>query len=105
MIAEFMFELGLKRHPSIETVLGLAGSQDTDKCGKALKYFVDNRRSLYASYDANAFKHVSFVPAVKPDGTAFFTNPIAVRDSIGIIKSVSHKSLDIFKPRVCCYGI
>lgn len=73
-----MFELGLKRSPPLETILALAGEVDIDKRALALKYFMDNHNSRYTAYRPDDFKHLAFVPAVKPDGTAFLTNPMAV---------------------------
>ncbi|KAF8604785.1 hypothetical protein BDV93DRAFT_440059, partial [Ceratobasidium sp. AG-I] len=76
--AKFMFELGLKRSPPLETILALAGAIDIDKRALALKYFMDNHSSRYTTYQPDAFKQLAFVPAIKPDGTAFLTNPMAV---------------------------
>ncbi|KAJ1300947.1 hypothetical protein OPQ81_003373 [Rhizoctonia solani] len=75
---KFMFELGLKRFPPLETILTLAGAPDIDKRATALKYFIENHSARYTSYQADAFKHLAFVPAIKPDGTSFLTNPTAV---------------------------
>ena len=76
--AKFMFDLGLQRHPSLETILTLASSQDIDKRAAALKYFIDNHSARYTSYQAHAFKHLAFVPALRPDGTFFLSNPTEV---------------------------
>ncbi|KAF8688692.1 hypothetical protein RHS03_09437, partial [Rhizoctonia solani] len=76
--AKFMFELGLKRFPPLETILTLAGATEIDKRTAALKYFMDNHSTRYTSYQAHTFKHLSFVPAIKPDGTSFLSNPAAV---------------------------
>ncbi|CAE7228758.1 unnamed protein product [Rhizoctonia solani] len=75
---KFMVELGLKRYPPLETVLTLAGAVNADKRAMALKYFMDNHSTRYTSYQADAFKHLAFVPAIKPDGTSFLANPTAV---------------------------
>ncbi|KAF8752076.1 hypothetical protein RHS01_07718 [Rhizoctonia solani] len=77
-ISKFMFELGLKRFPPLETILTLAGATEIDKRTAALKYFMDNHSTRYTSYQAHIFKHLSFVPAIKPDGTSFLSNPAAV---------------------------
>lgn len=74
-----MFELGLNRSPPLETILTLAGAIDIDKRALALKYFMDNHSSRYTTYRPDAFKHLAFVPAVRPDGTKFLTNPTEVR--------------------------
>ncbi|KAG9080781.1 hypothetical protein FRC06_006170, partial [Ceratobasidium sp. 370] len=76
--AKFMFELGLLRYPPLETILTLAAAVDVDKRALALKYFMDNHSTRYTNYQPQAFKHLSFVPAIKPDGTAFLTNPTSV---------------------------
>ncbi|KAH7337817.1 hypothetical protein B0J17DRAFT_664321 [Rhizoctonia solani] len=75
---KFMFELGLKRYPPLETILSLAGAADKDKRAAALKYFMDNHSTRYTSYQAEAFKNLAFVPAVKPDGTSFLASPMTV---------------------------
>jgi hypothetical protein len=87
IIAKFMFELGLKRYPPLETILALAGSADIDKRAAALKYFMENHNTRYTSYQASAFKHLAFIPAIKPDGTSFLTNPTAVRDTFQYFSS------------------
>lgn len=79
-LAKFMFELGLNRYPPLETILMLAGSTNIDKRAIALKYFIENHNTRYTSYQAGAFKHLAFVPALKPDGTSFLANPTVVRD-------------------------
>ncbi|QRW13174.1 hypothetical protein RhiLY_12173 [Ceratobasidium sp. AG-Ba] len=76
--AKFMFELGLLRYPPLETILKLAGATDSDQRAVALKYFLDNHSSRYTSYDPHRFKHLAFVPAIKPDGTSFLSNPTVV---------------------------
>ncbi|KAG8731231.1 hypothetical protein FRC11_004681, partial [Ceratobasidium sp. 423] len=77
-IGKFMFELGLKRYPPLETILTLAGAADIDKRGAALKYFMDNHTARYTSYRPDVYKHLAFVPAIKPDGTSFLANPTTV---------------------------
>ncbi|KAG8743102.1 hypothetical protein FRC10_000402 [Ceratobasidium sp. 414] len=76
--AKFMFEIGLLRYPPLETILTLAAAVDVDKRALALKYFMDHHSPRYTNYQPQAFKHLSFVPAIKPDGTAFLTNPTSV---------------------------
>ncbi|CAE6531048.1 unnamed protein product [Rhizoctonia solani] len=75
---KFMVELGLKRYPPLETVLTLAGAADIDKRAVALKYFMENHSARYTTYQAETFKHLAFVPAIKPDGTSFLASPTAV---------------------------
>ncbi|CAE6464621.1 unnamed protein product [Rhizoctonia solani] len=77
-LPKFMFEVGLKRFPPLETILTLAGAADIDKRAAALKYFMDNHSTRYTSYQAHTFKHLAFVPAIKPDGTSFLSNPVDV---------------------------
>jgi hypothetical protein len=77
-----MFELGLKRYPPLETVLTLASAVDIDKRSLALKYFIDNHSTRYTAYQPQTFRQISFIPATKPDGTAFLTNPTAVRERL-----------------------
>ncbi|CAE6384073.1 unnamed protein product [Rhizoctonia solani] len=77
-VGKFMVELGLKRYPPLETILTLAGAADIDKRAMALKYFMENHSARYTSYQAETYKHLAFVPAIKPDGTSFLANPTAV---------------------------
>ncbi|KAG9078227.1 hypothetical protein FS749_009799, partial [Ceratobasidium sp. UAMH 11750] len=76
--AKFMFEIGLLRYPALETILTLAAAADINKRAPALKYFMDNHSTRYTNYQPQSFKHLPFVPAIKPDGTSFLTNPTSI---------------------------
>jgi hypothetical protein len=76
--AKFLFKIGLRRHPPLDVVLGLAAGSDGTLRDKALRYFLDHFTKHYNTYKAADFAHIAFVPAMggtlaKP--TEVFANP------------------------------
>ena len=61
--AEFLFDLGLRRYPPTEVILGTA-AKDKPQRTVALDYFLDNYRQKYTDYTAAAYANVAFVPAI-----------------------------------------
>src|SRR6266478_6882049 len=61
--AEFLFNLGLRRYPPTEVILGIAAGDEPQRT-VALDYFLDNYRRNYADYTATAHANISFVPAI-----------------------------------------
>lgn len=64
-VARFLFRLGLRRFPPLETILALAGGTDKRIRPLALKYFIDNHATKYSDYRPSAFSHIAFIPALK----------------------------------------
>ena len=62
--AEFLFSLGLRRHPSAEVILDIAAKGEPQRTA-ALDYFLDNYRQKYADYTATAYESTAFVPAIR----------------------------------------
>ena len=61
--AAFLFNLGLRRYPPTEGILGIA-AKDKPQRTVALDYFPDNYRQKYTDYTAAAHANVAFVPAI-----------------------------------------
>ena len=74
-LAKFLFKLGLRRYPPLETLLSLAAGPDPVVRRAALKYFLGNIASKYPEYDITTFATLPYVPAQKPDGTSFMGTP------------------------------
>ena len=64
--AKFLFNLGLRQHPSTEVILDIAAKSEPQRT-VALDYFLDNHRQKYTDYTAAAYADVAFVPAVCRD--------------------------------------
>lgn len=58
-----MFNLGLKRYPPTEIILGIAAKVEPQRT-VALNYFLDNYVQKYSDYTAEAQANIAFVPAV-----------------------------------------
>ncbi|EIN13823.1 hypothetical protein PUNSTDRAFT_117488 [Punctularia strigosozonata HHB-11173 SS5] len=71
--AKLLFKLGLRRFPPLKDVIELAASQNVGIRTKALRYFLDNHRDRYNSYDPEEFAQVSFVPATDGKNTRLGT--------------------------------
>lgn len=79
-IARFLFNLGLRRCPPTEVILGIA-AKDGPRGAAALGYFLDNWMQNFTDYTADAHANVAFVPSInrgenklaKP--TEVFSNP------------------------------
>jgi len=61
--AKFLFNLGLRRFPPIEVILGIA-AKDEPRRTIALNYFLDNYMQKYTDYTVDAHANVAFVPAI-----------------------------------------
>ena len=61
--AKFLFNLGLRRYPPTEVILGIA-SKGEPLGTVALGYFLDNYIQKYADYTIEAHPNIAFVPAV-----------------------------------------
>ena len=61
--AKFLFNLGLRRFPSTEDILGIAAKGEPQRTF-ALNYFLDNYIQKYADYTIDAHANIAFVPAV-----------------------------------------
>ncbi|KAJ3549086.1 hypothetical protein NM688_g5219 [Phlebia brevispora] len=72
--AKFLYMLGLRRFPPLETILNLAGSPDLRIRSLALKYFLDNHATKYSDYRAASYSHIAFIPAIKGK-TEFMAKP------------------------------
>jgi len=61
--AKFLFNLGLRRYPPTEVILGIA-SKGEPSGTVALGYFLDNYTQKYTDYTVDAHANIAFVPAV-----------------------------------------
>ena len=62
--AKFLFNLGLRRFPPTEVILGIA-AKDEPRGTIALNYFLDNHVQKYTDYTADAHASIAFVPAIQ----------------------------------------
>jgi len=62
-LAKFLFNLGLRRYPPTEVILGIA-SKGEPLGTVALGYFLDNYIQKYTDYTIDAHANIAFVPAV-----------------------------------------
>ncbi|KDQ54066.1 hypothetical protein JAAARDRAFT_409896 [Jaapia argillacea MUCL 33604] len=60
--AKFLYKLGLRRFPLIETLVDLAAGEDAVVRPLALKYILDNYASRYSDFDPGAFGNRAFIP-------------------------------------------
>lgn len=65
-LAQFLFDLGLKRYPPTGVILGIAAKGEPQRTA-ALEYFLDNYRKKYMDYTADAHASIAFVPAIHGD--------------------------------------
>ncbi|KAF9007980.1 hypothetical protein BDQ17DRAFT_1388899 [Cyathus striatus] len=63
--AKFLYQLGLRRYPPLETLIGLCASPLDIVRSTALKYLLDNISTKYEAYSPEAFKDVQYIPAVR----------------------------------------
>ena len=109
--AEFLFNLGLRRHPSTECILDIAAKGEPQRTA-ALDYFLDNYRQKYTDYTATAHANTPFVPAIRrgekklakplevfsnPDWQSFgfpVLDPDLRRDAVNILQIQEHPSTD-----------
>ena len=61
--AKFLFNLGLRRFPPTEVILGIA-ARDEPQRTIALDYFLGNYTQRYADYTVDAHANIAFVPAI-----------------------------------------
>jgi hypothetical protein len=61
--AKFLFNLGLRRHPPTEVILGIAAKSEPQRT-VALNYFLDNFVQKYSDYTPDAHANIAFVPAI-----------------------------------------
>ncbi|KAF8307878.1 hypothetical protein DL93DRAFT_2064506 [Clavulina sp. PMI_390] len=77
--ARFTLGLGLLKHPSIDTLIGIAASDDTQKREAALKYLLNHFDQHYrGSYVFQTHGRVAFIPAVLPDASHRLLPPVEV---------------------------
>ena len=65
-LAKFLFNLGLRRFPSTEVILGIA-AKDEPRRTIALDYFLDSCMQKYTDYTVDAYANIAFVPAIHGD--------------------------------------
>jgi len=111
--AQFTFSLGLlkvrrarhhlimfltpPKHPSVDTLVKIASSDDTPKRDAALHYLLSHFDQHYRqSYTFNVQGQIPFVPAVLPDGSLKLLSPAEVC-SLYFTHDLSHYSCS--KPR------
>ncbi|KIP09762.1 hypothetical protein PHLGIDRAFT_102310 [Phlebiopsis gigantea 11061_1 CR5-6] len=63
--AKFLYKLGLRRFPPLDTILTLAAEANEDKRSQALKFFLDNHGTKYSSYKSTDFSTLAFIPALR----------------------------------------
>ena len=69
-LAELLYHLGLRRYPSLETIVALSGdAPDATVRETAFKYLCHNLRSKYSHYNPDNFRDIAFIPAENEDGT------------------------------------
>jgi len=62
-------KLGPPKHPPLEKIIEIAGSDDPRTRHAAFKYLSDNFEAVYEeSYDPSEFEEFDFIPAAKDDG-------------------------------------
>ncbi|KAH7882874.1 hypothetical protein F5I97DRAFT_1930497 [Phlebopus sp. FC_14] len=66
--AKFLFRLGLRRYPPLETIIELCASQDSTAGTIAFKYLCDNIPFKYTDYKPDRFSTFAFIPAENRDG-------------------------------------
>ncbi|TXT08933.1 hypothetical protein VHUM_02407 [Vanrija humicola] len=72
--AKMMFELGLRKIPPVDVLLGIiAGRPPTNE--RALAYLLANINTNYPSFDPSAYRDVAFIPATSADGKQIFGKP------------------------------
>lgn len=74
LVAKFLFNLGLRRLPPLDVLLGLAAGDDSKIRGLALRYYLDNANTKYANFSPLSYSHLAFVPAFK-DKQAYMAKP------------------------------
>ena len=73
-LAKMLFQLGLRRFPPVDVLLGIAaGRPPTNE--RALRYLLDKFQSQYVTFDANAFSGVPFIPSTSPTGHSVLAKP------------------------------
>ncbi|KAH8102310.1 hypothetical protein BXZ70DRAFT_1017278, partial [Cristinia sonorae] len=103
--AKFLYNIGLRRSPPLETVVNLAASTDETVRSVAFRYLLDNLSTKYTDYHPNNYSHLAYIPAMKGNipctstPTDVFTSPIWA--PLGF--STTHPSLrpeDVSKLRI-----
>lgn len=80
-IAKFLYNLGLRRIPPMDVLLGLASGSDSKVRGLALRYYLDNANTKYNNYSPLTYANMAFVPAVK-DKQLCMAKPTEVRSRL-----------------------
>jgi hypothetical protein len=65
--ARMLFSLGLRRHPNVDTLLGIAASNEPT-AEKALAYLLTNMSAQYPAFDPAVYSAVSYIPAKTATG-------------------------------------
>ena len=61
--AKFLFNLGLRRFPPTEIILGIAAKDEPQRT-IAMNYFLDSYIQKYTDYTIDAHANIAFVPAI-----------------------------------------
>ena len=77
-----MYDLGLQRFPPLPVILKMASGTDEVLRNLALHYLLENMEARYSTtWNPLALPQVSFIPALKADGSKFLATPGEVRRS------------------------
>ncbi|KAF8629109.1 hypothetical protein AX17_005695 [Amanita inopinata Kibby_2008] len=63
--ANFLFELGLRRHPPLHDLVMQCAHEIPEIRRVSLKYLLDNLERLYSDFSADDYEHVAFIPSLK----------------------------------------
>lgn len=63
-----LFELGLRRFPPIDVLLGIAAGP-APRNEKALAYLLKEMPNHYTTFDPRAYANAAYIPAQRPDHT------------------------------------
>jgi hypothetical protein len=72
-----LFELGLRKFPPIEVLLGIAAGP-APRNEKALSYLLGNMSNHYTTFEPQDYRNVAYIPAIKPDGSRAMGRQIEV---------------------------
>ncbi|PFH51991.1 hypothetical protein AMATHDRAFT_57645 [Amanita thiersii Skay4041] len=63
--AGLLFELGLRKHPPLDDLIGLCTHDKTEIRQTSFKYLLDNLDKIYKDFSVSNYDHVSFLPCLK----------------------------------------
>ncbi|KAK2467792.1 hypothetical protein APHAL10511_000087 [Amanita phalloides] len=63
--ANFLFELGLRRHPPLSDLVTLCASNEVEIRQVSFKYLLDNIERVYSGFSVFEYEDVAFIPAIK----------------------------------------